>query len=160
MNPLPIAPYTGFGDEPNYAIKFGLRRVNGRLPDWNSPVRKTTHEIVNSSETVHQYGGRDDWAIRLPIWLASLDDLELLDAQVGRQSTLRYLWGLTKRAGGVKQTIGPYDYLILPDTSLDALVVDESTVRSDGRRDAVATFTRAYTVNTYLGYAPLAPEVP
>jgi hypothetical protein len=150
--------FTGFGDEPNTSVKFDVLMDGDRLPDWKSVPRTKKLEVLHSSRTVYQSGGRDDWAIAIRIALASVAELELLDSLIEHAATLRIPWGITKTAGGTHEPYADAEYLLLPDTTLDALEVDESQSQPDGYREAIAVFSRAYEDLHYVGFTLLSPE--
>lgn len=138
------SPFTGFGDDPNTSIKFGWRRTSGQLPDWEGGPKLNTFAIANSDREVTQYGGRTPWSITVRLWFANRDDLDAMDALQGRRATLRYLYGMTKRAGGEPETILGTRYLVLPDTMLMRLEALDHDGVATGPREAMATFRRQY----------------
>jgi hypothetical protein len=153
-----IAPFTGFGDDANSSIKFGID-VTGQdtVPNWTGGEPDlTTHRVRNSSDVITQLHGREPRTLTLRLWFASLDDLEALEGVQGAQATLRYLWGITSRAGGTKETRGAHSYLVLPETLL-ARVTDQRTYIG-GTAEAVATFQRAVGAASYYGFAVYAED--
>jgi len=142
---MSISPFTGYGDDPNTSVKFGLRRINGAMPDWQGGPKLTFHAIVNSDREVSQYHGRTPWTITLRLRFADRAALEAMDALQGRRATLRYLFGLTKRAGGHAETILGTRYLVLPETLLLSLETVEIEGLAGGSREAMATFQRLFS---------------
>lgn len=138
----PLAPFTGFGDDYNTSIKFQIEYPSRGFPHWAGGPKLSQHTIANSDRVVTQYHGRTPWRISLTLWLATIDELEALDGLQGRRHTLRYLWGLSKRVGGAKETILSIDYLTLPGTLLVALT--DEVIAVDGVCEVTATFERSY----------------
>jgi surface antigen len=137
-----LSPFTGFGDDPNWSVKFGIRRNGDNLPDWTSKPRLAQHALATGNGTITQRRGRDPWEITFRLWLPSADDLDRLDAMVGRRATLRYLGTLTKTAGGLRETIEDRTYLVYPQTLLLGLA--DVDIRPGGLCEVTATFQRAY----------------
>ncbi len=140
-------------------MKFDvLMDRDGSLPDWKSEARTAKHKVLHRSRTVYQAGGREDWTITMRIALASVLDLELLDSLIEQPFTLRIPWGITKTVGGTHDPYAGAEYLLLPDTTLDALEVDESESQPDGYREAIAVFSHPYEELHYVGFTLLSPE--
>ena len=151
--------FTGFGDDVAASIKFGiLRDRNGSAPDWSGGEAKlAVFEPLHSNDVVTQYRGRQSREITLRLWFADVNDLEALDSVQGRQATLRYLWGITSRAGGRKQTLPDgVSYLVLPDTLL--VRISDRVSMARGRWEATATFRRPVGIGTLYDYAHYAEE--
>jgi hypothetical protein len=154
-----LSPFTGFGDDTNTSVKFGLQRANGRLPDWEGGPKLTFHDIANSDRQVTQRHGRTPWSITIKLWFGHPDDLEAMDALQDQRATLRYLYGLTKRAGGTPETILGTRYLALPNTMLISLEPLDHDGVATGPREAMATFRRAYSGGDTFGFARFAEDV-
>jgi len=137
-----LSPFTGFGDDPNWSVKFGVRKDRARLADWESGLRMARLPLATGNGEITQRRGRDPWTLTWRLWFATVEDLDRLDAMVGRRATLRYRSNLTKRGGGSLQTIEDRTYLVFPGTMLIELTDIE--VAPDGRCEATATFTRPY----------------
>jgi len=149
-----LSPFTGFGDDVNWSVKFGILRdrASGIMPDWESKSRLSLLDMATGNQQVTQRRGRDPWTVTLRLWFAERDEMERLDAMVGRRATLRYRYGMSSDAGGTKQTIEQRDYLVLPETLL--LSLTDKTIEPGGRCEAVATFSRIY-----VDPAPFTPPV-
>lgn len=149
-----ISTFTGFGDEPDAAIKFGID-ITGldQMPDWSGgEARLATFAPLHSNDVVTQYRGRGPRELTVRLWFACRDDLELLDSVQGRSATLRYVWGVTSRAGGHKATLPDgVNYLVLPDTVLVRL--SDQATPIGGTAQATATFRRAVGIGTLFDYA-------
>lgn len=152
-----LSPFTGFGDDPNTSVKFSIVTDGGRIADWAGGPKLSFHPIANSDREPTQYHGRKPWTLTCLLLFDTLDDLEALDALQGRRATLRYAWGVTKRAGGEPTMILSDRYLTLPDTMLVSLDV-EATYRS-GQAKALATFRRQSSGGSDLyGFAIYAED--
>lgn len=150
--------FTGFGDNPETSVKFGLLLDDQQMADWEGEAKLSFHDIANSDKTVVQYHGRGPVTLEVNLEFASLVDYEMLDALVGHHATLRYMWGATKSVGGYKETRNFFDYLVLPDTLLLSLSSSyNSTVLGDAR-EAVAIFWRPYTSSDYYDFAVYEAE--
>ena len=137
------APYTGFGDDYTVSVKFAILHPDNSFPQWSSASRMSEHSIRNSNKTVVQFHGRAPYEITLPLYFASIDDLEEMDAVVGRSATLRYIYGISKRIGGAKQTISGQNYLTLPNTILWSISNEQYEI--NGPCEASVTFRRSYS---------------
>jgi hypothetical protein len=144
------APLTGFGDDTNSSIKFGLLFPEGRYPDWTGGPRLAQFSIPHSDRTTTQYLGRDPWTITLHCYFPTLTNLELLDGVQGARQTLRIKAGLTRTAGGTIETLQDVQYLILPETLL--LSISNSMIDLNGFAEADVTFQRPATASTYSGF--------
>lgn len=151
-------PFTGFGDDPDTSIKFMLvkRESDDELAWAGGDAKLTTHAIHNSSDEVVQYHGRGPLTFTTRLWFRDADDLEAMWAVVGRAATLRYRWRLTTRAGGVKETRGSRDYLVLPNTTLVSLGGIQTAPWH--MPEATATFRRAVGAASYYGFAQYTEE--
>ena len=152
-----LSIFTGFGDDPAAAIKFGIV-ISDRMPNWaGGEARVHRFAIRHSNDTVRQYEGRNDRTLTVRLEFATLDDLEALDSVQGREATLRYRWGITTRAGGYKATLGDgVAYLVLPETELESLTNPDTPI--GGPYEATATFRRPVGVGTLYDYAHYAEE--
>lgn len=153
------APFTGFGDDPNASVKFTINQPGRTFPLWVSSPVESRHRIANSNRVVTQTHGRDPWRITLPLEFATIDDYELMDALIGERATLRYLAGLTNRAGGETETILGTPYLALPETRLVSLGNPVSEGVLGGTCEATATFERTYVPASAPVFGPW-PEPP
>ncbi len=144
-------PFVGFGDDTNSSAKFQVvHEGRGRLEDWEGGERRLSHHDIGNGQVVVQRHGYSPWTISLRLLFDDADALELLASLSGESATLRYLWGITRRAGGSKQTILDTDYLVLPDTMLVDLTDREGHL--SGPCVATATFWRAYVPSPYVGF--------
>jgi hypothetical protein len=146
-----VSPFTGFGDDPNWSIKFRLKRLNGQFAQWQSPPRRTLLRIHHSNDTVRQRHGRDPWTVTWRLAFDHQGDWERLDALVDHAATLRYRAGLTPNLDGQVEALGGVQYLVLPNTTLDDLT--DPVMDIGGGYEARATFSRTYV-------APTFPEPP
>lgn len=150
-----LSPFTGFGNDPNWSVKFGIRQERASLPQWESPAALPVFDMPNPTggpvRRVGQHMGRLPRQVSWRLWFDSQDDLDRMDAMVGTRATLRYLSRLTSTVGGSVEVIGAVSYLALPGTKLLALSDIERYV--DGTCEATATFERPYV-------APVVPEPP
>lgn len=146
----PVAPLTGFGNDTNSSIKFGLVFPNGSYPDWQGGPRLAQFAIPHSDRTTTQYLGRDPWTITLRCHFRDVAHLELLDGVQGARATLRIKAGLTRTAGGTIQTLQDVQYLVLPETLL--LSLTNAVIDLTGYCEADATFQRPATASTYTGF--------
>ncbi|MGB3327496.1 MAG: hypothetical protein WBA46_00995, partial [Thermomicrobiales bacterium] len=128
--------------DPNWSVKFGIRKDGRQLADWSSKVRMARLALATGNGEITQRMGRDPWTVTWRLWFACVADLDRMDAMVGRRATLRYRSNLTKRAGGTLQTIEERTYLAYPGTMLVDLTDVE--IAPDGQCEATATFTRPY----------------
>jgi hypothetical protein len=154
-----IAPLTGFGDDPNWAVKFRIRRQDGSLPQWESPAAQPTFDIPNPTggpiRRISQNMGRYPWTVTWRLWFASIAEYDRLEQMVTQRSTLRYKWGSTSTVGGSLATYSSIDYLELPGTKLLELsspMLDPNGVR--GAVEAMAIFERPYVVTVTPDPAP------
>jgi hypothetical protein len=76
------------------------------------------------------------------LFFGNFDALDQMDSQVGRTATLRYMWGVSKRVGGVKEYLAGQAYLRLDDTIL--LGLSDEVYEVDETCEATATFARDY----------------
>ena len=142
----PFAPFTGFGDDINTSVKFTINQPGDRLPQWVSPAILSAHRIANSNRTVRQRHGRGAWTWVAELSFGSAEEFDKLDAMVGYSATLRYIEGITNRAGGHHETIVSTRYLTLPDTTLLSLSGEADEV--NGEYVARAMFERQYEGGT------------
>jgi hypothetical protein len=150
-----LSPFTGFGDDINASIKFGILAPSGRMPNWTGGGATINRfRILHSNDVIKQYGGRDERVLVARLRFAAWDALEALDLVVGREATLRLPWGVTARAGGTQQVIADVAYLTLPGTELGELT--EQKRYRDGTAIATATFRRPVGVGTLYDYAHYA----
>ena len=150
------APFTGFGDDTNTSVKFAILAPDGRMPNWQGEARVNKFPIPHSARTVSQYGGRGEWSLTFRAYFDTIGELELLDELQGTRHTLRYLSGVTKRAGGTVVTLQGIQYLELSDTMLDA--VTDEMYEVDGTCEATLTFSRAAELSAYYGFAVYAED--
>jgi len=143
------APYTGFGDDYTVSVKFAFLHPDNSFPQWTSSARMSEHSIRNSNKTVSQFHGRAPYEITLPLYFASIDDLEALDELVGRSATLRYLYGISKRIGGARETISGQNYLNLEHTILWSISNEQYQI--NGPCEASVTFRRSYSDSAVVG---------
>lgn len=137
--------FTGFGDDPNWSVKFGVQGQPGAERDWSSGPRVAEHVPATGNRTIRQRRGRDPWTIELELLFDDSDALEAMDALVGQKATLRLPWGHTKRVGGTLEVIGSEQYLTLPDTYLASLDRHTGYISyPGGMRRAIAVFKRDY----------------
>ena len=136
-------PFTGFGDDPNWSVKFHVLMEGDSAPDWQSALRMAVLTPATGNGQITQRRGRDPWQIAMRLWLASTADLDRLDAMVGRRATLRYGWGVTKPLNTQPQTIEQSQYQVLPGTMLTDL--DKVAIEGDGTLEVTATFSFPYT---------------
>lgn len=146
-------PFTGFGDDPDTAIKFMLvRHPQAPAHAWTaSGARISSHIIHNSNDEVTQYHGRGPTLLTTRLWLQDMPAVEALLAVVGRSATLRYRWGLTTNPGGTKETRAGRSYVVLPDTLLAS--VDDVQVLRGRQPEVTATFRRPYGSGDLYGFA-------
>lgn len=148
-------PFTGFGDDPNWSVKFCVQGRAGADRDWVSGARVAELVPATGHGIIRQRMGRDPYELKLELLFDDSDAMEALDAYVGKSATLRIPWGHTKRVGGTLEVIQDQQYLKLPDTYLASL--DEHTdyiSYPGGIRRGTATFRR-----TYVDPAPFVPPV-
>lgn len=145
-------PYTGFGDDPNWSVKFHVLVDGEFAPDWESGLRMAFLTPATGNGEITHRRGRDPLEISFRLWIANAEDYERLDAMVGRRATLRYGWGVTRTMGLASETIQDAQYHRLPDTMLVSL--SKAAIEGDGTREATATFRR-----TYVDPAPFVPPV-
>lgn len=151
-----LAPFTGFGDDTNTSVKFGILAPDGRVPNWSGGPRLRQHAIANSDRTVTQQTGRDPWRVTFRVEFATIAELELMDDLQGTRATLRYQHGFTKRTGGTVTNLAGINYLVLPDTLLER--VDNELYEVDGHCEADLTFSRAGASSAYYGFATYAED--
>lgn len=153
-------PFTGFGDDINTSIKFMLiRYVNSDSEHgWTGGDAKLpTFEPLHSNDVVTQYHGRSPMTFTSRLWFRDIRDLQAMLDVRGRQSTLRYAWGITTNAGGVKETLPDgRSYLTLPGTIL--LGMSEIKTPRGQQPEATATFRRPVGTGTLYDYAHYAEE--
>lgn len=155
MSSVRTEPFTGFGDDPNWSVKFSIQGQPGSVRDWDSKPRTAVLTPATGNRTIRQRRGRDPWSIEVELLFDSSDELEALDALVGTKATLRCRWGTYKRMGGALEMIGSDAYLALPDTYLASLDEHTGYINSPGgRRKATARFER-----DYIDPAPFTPPV-
>ncbi len=151
-----FAPFTGFGDDTNSSVKFGILFDGDTLPNWTGGPRISQWAVANSDRTITQVNGRDPWTITLSLEFERVADLELMDGVQGVRATLRYLAGITKSVGGTVEVLIGDRYLVLPDTLLMGL--SNESIEVDGICNAEATFQRSASTDTYLGFAGTTGE--
>lgn len=154
-----LAPFTGFGDDTNTSVKFGIlaERGTGTVPNWNGGPRLRQWAIANSDRTITQQTGRDPWRVTFRVEFESIAEMELMDNLQGTRATLRYQHGMTKTAGGTVATLAGVTYLILPDTLLERL--EDETYEVDGHCEAAVTFSRSGESSAYYGFAVYGEDV-
>lgn len=150
------APWTGFGNDSRTSVKFVLLHPENSFPQWSSAPKLARISIPNSNVTITQYRGREPWEVQMRLLFANFDDLDLMDSQVGRTNTLRYMWGISKRVGGVKEYLDGQAYLRLDDTLL--LGLSDEVYEVDETCEATATFSRIYNGNSYVGFAEVGND--
>lgn len=146
-----FAPFTGFGNDTNSSVKFGILFDGNTLPNWTGGPRISQWAVANSDRTITQVNGRDPWTITLSLEFERVADLELLDGLQGQRATLRYIAGITKTVGGTVETLQGTRYLTLPDTLL--LGITNDVIEVDGTCTCDATFQRSASTDTYIGFA-------
>jgi hypothetical protein len=151
-----LAPFTGFGDDTNISLKFGILAPGGIVPLWTLDPRISSMPIPHSNRTVKQYGGLGEWSVTFSVDIETTQDLEMLQMLQGLTATLRYQHGVTNRPGGTVSTIQDVSYVILPDTFL-ARVSNESRLVDD-TCEASVTFTRPAEASPYYGFAIYAED--
>lgn len=151
-----LAPFTGFGNDTNSSVKFGILAPDGRVPNWSGGPRLHRLTVPHSDRTVTQNGGRDPWVVTFRCLFDTIADLELVDQLQGTRATLRYQAGMTKRAGGTVTTLQGVSYLVLPETMLDR--ISDETYEADGQCEATLTFSRAGESSAYYGFATYAED--
>jgi hypothetical protein len=149
-----IEPFTGYGDDTNSSIKFGIMFDDDYIADWEGgdPIL-SKHPIANSNRNVTQYHGRTPYTMTCLVTLANKNDLMLLWSVSGTPATLRYKWGVTVDAGGEKVPIGDDDYLVLPGTILEQVKPVRNTGVVGEEKMAYLTFTRPAEESDYYGFA-------
>jgi hypothetical protein len=153
-----LAPWTGFGDETNTSIKFGILAPDGRVPNWSGGPKLTQLDIPHSDSQIIQNGGRRPWVVTFRCYFDTIEDMEMMDALQGTRQTLRYLAGVTKKAGGYIET-APHgvSYLVLPDTLLVSM--SDETYEVEGSCEATLTFSRAGASTAYYGFSVYAEDL-
>lgn len=152
-----LSSFTGFGDDPNWSVKFGIRRKGSTLPDWDSKARRAQLVPATGNDIITQVRGRDPWVGSFRIWSPCAEDLDRLDAMINTRATLRYVAGRSRRAGGSVQTIEDRQYLVYPGTMLmDLTEVDQEP---NGQWEATAAFMRPYTAPPVF-VPPVWPPAP
>jgi hypothetical protein len=147
----PLAPMTGFGDDTNTSIKFGILAPTGEIPLWELEPRINKFPIPHSNRTVTQYGGLGLWSVTFDVDLDTDTELTMLQSIQGQQATLRYQYRVTNNPGGIVEHIFGTSYVVLSDTLLDRV---QRPVRSpDGSCMASVTFTRTADPSSYYGFA-------
>lgn len=147
-----LAPFTGFGDDPNWSVKFAIEHPGVSLPQWVSETLLPTFDMPSSTgaaRRVYQRLGRAPWRVAWRLSFTGRADLARLDALTGTRATLRYVANVTEEFDGATEVITGVRYLVLPETILVALT--DRAVAVDGSCDATATFERPYV-------APVIPE--
>jgi hypothetical protein len=149
------APFTGFGDDTNWSVKFSiLAGTGGQVAEWQGGDQIVSRfRIANSGREVAQRFGFSPWEWTVRLEFASLDDQMLLAHMAGTEQTLRYLDGLTMPLDGVPETLLDVQYLSLPGTELVGIAASPFDPVRGGPREAMATFRRPYV-------APVMPERP
>lgn len=147
----PIAPFTGFGDDTNTAIKFGILAPGGVVPLWELQPRVNVFPVLHSNRTITQYGGLGLWSVTFDVDVDTTDALTLLQMLQGQQATLRYQYRVTNNPGGTVATIQDITYVVLPDTLLAG--VGAITRLVDDTCTASLTFTRPADESAYYGFA-------
>ena len=123
---ITYAPYTGFGDDPNTAVKFGIRRSNQyTAPDWSGGPRETVKRIPGSSRVNIRTTGRDPYTVSFRLHFQTHDEFERFNALQGTTATLRYPWGVTKTVGGTYDYRAGVAYLAIPGVRLMSLTDEE-----------------------------------
>lgn len=150
------APFTGWGDDTNTSIKFGILTPDGRVPNWSGGSKLNRLEIPHSDSEILQNGGRDPWFVTFRAYFDSIDDMEMMDQLQGTRQTLRYTAGLTKKAGGTVQVLGETSYLILPNTMLDR--ISDELYEIEGAAEATLTFSRSGASTAYYGFSVYAED--
>lgn len=136
-----IAPHTGFGDDPETAIRFAIQRESGyRVADWSGGPRLSV-KTIGSSVAIRNMG-RDPYRVTWTLRLPDRAQFARLDAAQGTSATLRYPYGVTRDLDGDHERIAGVDYLILPATRL--LTIGEPVIQADGQVEVTATFLRPY----------------
>jgi hypothetical protein len=151
-------PFTGFGDDTNTSIKFGIRAVGGVTPDWEGGKRINQFEIPNSDRTVTQIGGAKPQDVTFEVLVGSRADIQMLKNLIGVRATLRYLRGITTDEGGTVRTYLGTQYLELPNALL--MKVAKVVNLRDGRSLAELTFQRAGDSSAYYGFSTYAEDLP
>lgn len=143
-------PFTGFGDDTNTAVKFGIRAVGGVTPDWDGGEATITQWYHIG---VTQIGPPKPTEVTFEVLVDSRADMQLLKelAATGTRATLRYLRGITTDTGGTVATYLGTQYLELPDTLL--MKAEVVSNYRDGRSIAELTFQRDGVDAAYYGFA-------
>lgn len=136
------APLTGFGDDYRTSAKFTLMQPEDTWPEWVSEPILSNHPVSGSHTVNTQQHGRRPWSLSVTLRFATITELDRFDALVGRRATLRYLYGISKRAGGTRWAHDGYNYLILPETLLSS--IDNERLFNDGHCEARVTFERLF----------------
>lgn len=147
----PLAPFTGFGDDTNSSIKFGILAPGGEVPLWELEPRVSKMPIPHSNRTTTQYGGLGEWSVSFQVDVDTTDALVMLQQLQGQQATLRYQYRITNNPGGTVATIGSVTYVVLSETLLDR--VSQVTRDVGDTCTATLTFTRTADPSSYYGFA-------
>ena len=132
-----LAPYTGFGDDANTSVKFGVL-AKGRVAEWSGGQQRITTKKIAGGGVKYRITGRDPYTITLPLRFESTADLAALEALQGTTATLRYLYGITKPLHGTYEYRMGTAYLAIPGVRL--LRVEDTEVFRNGACGASATF--------------------
>ena len=146
-----LAPFTGFGDDTNTSVKFGIFAPGGDVPLWDVEPRGVKIPIPHSNRTVIQSTGLGEWSVTFRVDLATTTDLEMLQALQYQRATLRYQHRITNNPGGTVATLQGVSYVVLPDTLLDR--VSRVSREVEGSCEADLTFTRPAEASAYYGFA-------
>jgi hypothetical protein len=147
----PYAPFTGFGDDTNSSVKFGIMLPADEVPLWELEPRLSKFAIPHSNRTTTQYGGLGEWSVSFVVDIDTTDALVMLQQLQGQQATLRYQYRITNNPGGDVETIGNVTYVVLPETLLDN--VSRVTRDVGDTCTATLTFTRTADPSSYYGFA-------
>ena len=156
-----IDPFTGFGDDTNTSVKFGIRAERGVTPDWDGGEATITQWLIPNSNgrQVTQVSTAKPTTVTFEVLVGSRSDMQMLKslAATGTRATLRYLRGITTDNGGIVRTYLGTSYLELPNTLL-MKVKTVSNLR-DGRSIAELTFQRAGDSSAYYGFSTYAEDL-
>ena len=133
-----LAPFTGFGDNANTSVKFGIL-AQGKVPDWSGGGPRITEKKIAGGGVKRRITGTDPYTVTFDLRFESHDDLAALEALRGTTATLRYLYGITKPLYGTYAYLAGTGYLVLPGVTL--LDVRGQTHYRNGTAHATATFS-------------------
>ena len=132
-----LAPYTGFGDDANTSVKFGVL-ARGKVADWTGGNPRISTKRIAGGGVKYRITGTEPYTITLTLRFERTADLAALEALQGTTATLRYLYGITKPLGGAYEYRNGTAYLAIPGVRL--MSVTGTEIYRDGSAVATATF--------------------